>query len=611
MTRGRHRTRAVEEARPAEGLWGRLLGLGAGVAVLVWAAGELAGWVTHGHWPRAGPGEAGRILLLLLGHPGHPSLAWPSQARSLIPGATAYYTLLAATSIVAGAGVRGVSSALGRQRLTERRLRPHLLDRSPGSGLGPGPSARRESFRSSTWARAGDLRALAVPAPCPGRLTLGRSGRRYLAAEARQSVIVVGPTQTHKTSGFAVPALLEWDGPVLATSVKADLVRDTLGWRETTGRVWLYDPTASTGLPCSGWSPLASSRSWAGARRMSAALCSAARASGEGLGEADFWFATAAKLLAPLLFAAACSERTMADVVRWIDCQEIDEVDAILFALAVPEAIQAAQASWRREDRQRSSVYTTAETILEAFADPAVAASSAHSQIDPGSLLDGGAHSLFVCAPAHEQRRLRPAFSALVSQVLLRAYQKATVRGQPLDPPLLVVLDEAANVAPLAELDTIAATAASHGIQLVTIWQDMAQVSARYGSRAATVVNNHRAKVVLSGISDPATLEHVSLLIGEEETTQSSTTTDADGRCSTTASVGHRRLAPADALRRIQPGQGVLIYGHLPPARLSLRPWYADRQLSRRSAGASIVRGPADGGSRGSTKMAVYRRQGA
>ena len=36
--------------------------------------------------------------------------------------------------------------------------------------------------------------------------------------------------------------------------------------------------------------------------------------------------------------------------------------------MGVPEATQAARATWLREERQRSSVYTTAETVLEPFA---------------------------------------------------------------------------------------------------------------------------------------------------------------------------------------------------------------------------------------------------
>ena len=55
-----------------------------------------------------------------------------------------------------------------------------------------------------------------------------------------------------------------------------------------------------------------------------------------------------------------------------------------------------------------------------------------------------------------------------------------------------------------------------------------------------------------------------------------------DGRQSRSSAVAFRRLAPTDELRRISPGHGVLVYGHLPPVRLRLRPWYRDRRLRRR-----------------------------
>lgn len=135
----------------------------------------------------------------------------------------------------------------------------------------------------------------------------------------------------------------------------------------------------------------------------------------------------------------------------------------------------------------------------------------------------------------------------------------------------------------VSDLDRLASTAAGHGVQLVTVFQDMAQIEARYGTRAGTVVNNHRGKVVLSGISDPATLEHVSRLVGEEERWAASTTVDADGRRSRTQSPSNRALAPAAWLRRIAPGGGVLVYGHLPPARIELRPWFADHSLRSRA----------------------------
>jgi type IV secretory pathway TraG/TraD family ATPase VirD4 len=203
---------------------------------------------------------------------------------------------------------------------------------------------------------------------------------------------------------------------------------------------------------------------------------------------------------------------------------------------------------------------------------------------EPHQLL-GGRHTLYLCAPAHDQRRLRGFFIALTHQVLSHAFTASTRAGKPLSPPLLVVLDEAAHIAPLAELDGLAATCASHGIQLVTVWQDLAQVRARYGSRAPTVLNNHRAKLFLPGIADPDTLEYASALIGDEEVNQPSFTRDQRGARSTTSTTAPRRLLPAAALRCLPRGAAVLVYGTLPPAKLSLRP-------------RTDVRAPARGGAR-------------
>jgi type IV secretion system protein VirD4 len=307
------------------------------------------------------------------------------------------------------------------------------------------------------------------------------------------------------------------------------------------------------------------------------------------LSDGDFWYSTAAKLLAPLLFGAATSGRTMADVVRWVDTQDVDEVFDALSAAGSRSALQAMRAAWGRDDRQRSAVYTTAETVVEVFADPVVAASESMGvdpelggRIDPARLIENS-DTLYLCAPAHDQRRLRPLFATLVTQVIEAAYERAGCRGEPLDPPLLVVLDEAANVAPLAELDVLASTAAGHGVQLVTVWQDLAQLHARYGAGAGSVVNNHRVKVFLSGIADPSTLEHASALIGETELRSWGPTVDGYGSISRTDSPALRRLAPADALRRVPPGEAVALSGHLPPIRLRLRPWQDDRILRARA----------------------------
>jgi type IV secretion system protein VirD4 len=411
-----------------------------------------------------------------------------------------------------------------------------------------------------------------------------------VAAERGQSVIVFGPTQSFKTSGFAVPAMLEWDGPVLAASVKRDLIDHTIGYRRSLGDVVCFDPSGSTGIPSARWSPLPASRTWPGARRSAANLTEVAKGSVGTMSDGDFWYATAAKMLAPLLFAAAFGDRDMADVVRWVDTQEQDEVLGLLSAAGVAEAVNAARSTFGKEDRQRSSIYTTVETVLEPFAGAASGAGSLGAlpdggrsgRIDPGRLVSGP-NTLYLCAPAHDQRRLTPLFVSVIRQTLEHVYDQVTVTGRPLDPPLLVVLDEAANIAPLSDLDALASTAAGHGVQLVTIWHDLAQITARFGPRASTVVNNHRAKLFLSGISDPSTLDYASHLIGDEDVVLPSTTHGGQGGPSFTHSPSVRHLAAPDELRRITPGDGVLIYGSLPPARVRLRTFFDDPELVGRA----------------------------
>ena len=152
------------------------------------------------------------------------------------------------------------------------------------AGLSQGRTSWTRPHRSATrrgarWARRRDLRPLLVAADVVprGRLLLGvlpgvarHSG---LAAETAQSLVVVGPTQSGKTTSLAVPAILGWRGPVLAASVKSDLLRHTLGTRARQGQVWCIDPTGCTGARASTWSPLTMCGRWRDACRAAAEIC--------------------------------------------------------------------------------------------------------------------------------------------------------------------------------------------------------------------------------------------------------------------------------------------------------------------------------------------------
>jgi type IV secretion system protein VirD4 len=551
---------------------GALLLAGSG---LLWLVGQVAALLfgAHQHLELRLDDMFG-VLLHLPGHYHDPKQAWPLEARRLLPGPVGMYTALALTVWLP---VMLVGWVVGRWRLPARRHR----------------TPRRQ--RGARWASLWQLRHLLVIRPRPGRIILGRRdrwrdrllGRVLLAVEQCHSVLAFGPPGSYKTHALVIPAALEWQGPLVATSVKPDLLRATLAHRARLGEVWVYDPLSLSGVPGAQWTPLAYCGSYAKAKRVGRMLADAADVQGHRADDANYWQLLGAKLLACVLYAAAGTGRTMAEVARWVDVQDFDEVAQCLMELGDAHALDAWAACTNRPDNTRGSVFGTAETLLDVFGDPAVAASAEGCDLDTDALLTGANNTLYLYAPASEQERLRPLFELLISVVIARAEELAAAQPDGmLNPRLFVCLDEAGNCAAISKLPQLATTGRGQGIQLLTVWHDEAQLAYRYGRRAATVLNGHRAKLLLSGQADPASLELASKLVGDEAITHTSQTT-GDGRHSVTASVSYRRLVPPEALRQLKPRRALLVYGHLPPVRIRLRPWFRSPRL-RRLANAAL-----------------------
>jgi type IV secretory pathway TraG/TraD family ATPase VirD4 len=175
-------------------------------------------------------------------------------------------------------------------------------------------------------------------------------------------------------------------------------------------------------------------------------------------------------------------------------------------------------------------------------------------------------------------------FELLIAQ-LLEVAQTTAARspGGMLSPRLLLALDEAANVAALADLPELATTGRGQGIQVLSVWHDLAQITHRYGARAATVLNGHRAKVFLPGLADVDALELGAKLIGERAYTETTTSWDSYGQPSTSqTATSFRALVPVDELRQLTTGEGLVVYGNRRPVRVHLRPWFTRAEQRHR-----------------------------
>ncbi|MGN6867941.1 MAG: type IV secretory system conjugative DNA transfer family protein [Solirubrobacteraceae bacterium] len=547
-----------------------LIGTMAAVATMLWLWGGVAGALFGAGWPRVGVSDLLGVLVHLPTRLTDPARAWPPGVRHGLPGAGGFYAALA---LLAGAG-GAVTLILARG----------------GAHLSVGGGAR--------WARPGELRALrrASRSRRTGRLVLGRRGGRLLYAEHRHALVAFGPPQSGKSAGIAIPALLDWNGPAVACSIKTDLLAATLARRQAVGQVLVFDPFGLAQMPGHTWSPLHAAATWDGALEVAWRLASAAEVDRRSVEGGDFWAVAAEQRLAPLLYAAAASGAGMDSVIRWVHGQGARELDEALMRISgeaenearaadAYAAYDAVRAFETQADRTRTSIEATAQTLLRAYRFQRVLRSAASSEITPDRLLDGAA-TLYLIADAKASKLLRPLFLALLGEVIDRAYERATLAGGRLERPLLLCLDEAGNVAPLPNLAEIASTAPSHNIQLVTIFHDLAQARSRYGQQAETVVNSHRARMLLPGVADLETLRYFAGLVGEEETRDRTHTTGAGGTSRSTSRRRRPLIAP-EALRQLPERHALLLYGRIAPTRLRLRLWFEDRRLRTLARGAS------------------------
>jgi type IV secretion system protein VirD4 len=466
------------------------------------------------------------------------------------------------------------------------------------AGDGPGSAG---SDRGARWARRRDLVALRVRAGnlrstdrgsdrAAGRLALGYQGRRLLRAEQRHALVAFGPPQSGKSAGLAIPALLEWQGPAVASSIKTDLLGATLARRSELGEALVFDPFELSGVPGHTWSPLGKALSWDGALEVAWRLAAAGELDQRGVEGGDFWAVAAEQRLAPLLYTAARRGDGIEQVVAWVYGQGRQTLNSALDGLLASAgsqrervdaraAYEAVRAFDAQADRTRTSIEATAQALLRAYRFTRVARSARGCEITAERLL-GSSATLYLIGDAKASKLLRPIFLALLSEVVDAAYELANEHGGRLERPLLVCLDEAGNVAPLPNLAEIASTAPSHNIQLISIFHDLAQARSRYRQQAETVVNSHRARMLLPGVADLDTLRYFSGLVGEEERTE---LTRTSGRGGSTRSYGRRRtpLISPEALRQLPDGQALLLYGRLAPVRVRLRTWFGDRHLRR------------------------------
>ncbi|MHB1763251.1 MAG: type IV secretory system conjugative DNA transfer family protein [Acidimicrobiales bacterium] len=402
-------------------------------------------------------------------------------------------------------------------------------------------------------------------------------------ATFEDSILVLGPPRSGKSSSLIIPTLCDAPGAVVTTSTRPDVLAATAKLRAKAGPVSVFDPqglAAHLGVPTLRWDPVAGCEDPEVAIRRTSAFVA-----GIDLGQAgggQFWTAAAAALIRCLLHAAAISGGGIADVAAWVKAPaDTTPVRILGRPDAAPGWGDELAAIVHQPPATSGSVFATAQRAFDCFALPSVLASCQPSGdgFDPREFVRRGG-TLYVLGTPSSANSVAPLLACLVQEIVEEArIAAAAMPGGRLEPPLELLLDEAANIAPLPSLPQLMATGGGDGICLMLVLQSQAQAVHRWSQAQADALRDAATiRLALPGINDATTLRDLSQLCGEVEIAQESTSRGGGGKSTSTHVQRVPRFSP-DAIRSLPDGHALLLHRRLPPFEIKLSPWW-DRRFA-------------------------------
>ncbi|MET9590505.1 type VI secretion protein [Streptomyces sp. NPDC006516] len=511
-----------------------------GLTVLAWTATGLAGLFAHGAWP-GGVSFARTPLALraLAVEPTDLPGAWPDTPRGELSGYGLFWGLFIGETMVMLVLAVFVAGVVTRYRLVRNRKaasshEPHEElgqehDRGPAGERRPGRERAYEYDRGPRREPADDhdrvtgrgrqydedrsfaperqpvrTRPTAARQPAavevtPAAPAEGAPVAAYLPDPAAPAVVPTprGPHVLYGASATRRPAVVQAirdaDGPALVVTSDPSVWAETKDARSKLGPVLVYDPGHLCDTPDRlHWSPTAGCEDPATAAARSAALLTPVRPPAR----ADAAVAdTAQTLLQCWLHAAAVDGRPFRQVHRWASGSGAHEPVRLLrthpkAASGLAGLLESALTAYpeRREIAQELTVRAFA-ALSSVHIREACTPNRADALVLESFAREGG--TLYVVGEPIEDPRHHPGamplLTALASHVVEHGRRMAarSTDGR-LDPPMTLVLDDVAAVAPLPQLPELLSAGQDQGMPALVLLRSEEQARARWQERLPT-----------------------------------------------------------------------------------------------------------------------------
>ncbi|MEV6203214.1 type VI secretion protein [Streptomyces sp. NPDC051771] len=474
----------MTEARQKQGgvSDGFLIGLFAlilGLSLLVWSATGLAGLLAHGAWPdgvaltRTPP-----ALRALATAPTDLPAAWPDTPPGQLSGYGLFWGLVIGQAMVLAVLAVFLLGTYARWRAVRahRKAGPYAGTSAP---VREEPEPEPEPVTVREKPAPTPVREKPEPLPVPIQKTAPPERPRPAGGT------VYGPPDTRRP--LAVQAIHDAEGPVLVVTSDPTVWSDTKDVRGKLGPVLVYDPGHLCDTPARlHWSPAEGCAEPDTAQARAAALLAPVRPHAR----LDAATATTAEtLLRCWLHAGAVDGRPFRQVHRWAQGTDAHEPVRILrghpkAASGLAGLLEAALTA--HPDTRRTAQELTARAF-SAFSSVHIREACTPNRTDSlalaSFLAEGG--TLYVVGEAIEDPRTHPGamplLTALASHVVEHGRRMAARSSDGrLDPPLTLVLDDVAAVAPLPELPALVADGPRQGLPTLALMRSPEQSRTRW-----------------------------------------------------------------------------------------------------------------------------------
>ena len=334
-------------------------------------------------------------------------------------------------------------------------------------------------------------------------------------------VTIIAPTGSGKGVSCLIPLLLTHPGPAMVVDLKGELSAVTARRRREMGhQVAVIDPFGITGKESDRLDPFELFDLPGSLLECDAEMIAAMLNEGHGVQEDPFWSDTGSSLISGLIAMSATLKQDGCTGLEFLRRYLFGDDSIYSIAVLLDTCGKANKFAYgelaaflqHAEQQTRPSVLATARTFMRALNAPQVSACLENATIRLKDVMDGAPLDIFITIPP-EKVISHAGLLRMIVGILLTTIMRRTEIPEH---PTVMVIDEAAQLGrEFAPLLTASTLMRGYGLQLVTAWQDLAQIKSRYKTDWATILNNSGA-VLTFGMGHWAAAKDAAELLGWE-----------------------------------------------------------------------------------------------